>query len=385
MMRQHRKLDILAIMQNHEGADDVLQLAHIARPLIGEHRLFHRGCKTPKSLLLLAGELGEKSATDQQHIVVPFAQGRQRDRHHMQAVEQVLAEAPRRNLGRGIAVGCADDAHVDRRRRVRADPLHRACLQEAKHFCLQRQVHLANFVEKERASVRLYSRTLARRRSAGEGPFLVAEDLAFQQIARDGGTVDGNERPVAPLAELVKRLGAQFLSGATLARDENGGLRRRRALKDAVDGLHRERVPDEADKSAVRVLFLGRFDGRRELVSLDRVPDRHPEPVGRERLGQEIERAFPHRFHRDLNRCPAGDDDDFRRQPPRADVAQQVHAVGIGQVQIEHDHVGNRRRDRRGRLGDRRRGGHPDAAVFQIGLVGLGKRFRVLDDEHRRL
>ena len=54
---------------------------------------------------------------------------------------------------------------------------------------------------------------------AGEGALLMAEQLAFDQVARDRRHVDGDERPVAPLAVVVQRPRHQLLAGAGFAGD----------------------------------------------------------------------------------------------------------------------------------------------------------------------
>ena len=57
-------------------------------------------------------------------------------RDDVQAEEQVLAEAPRRDLGLEVAVGRGDDAHVDLDRLGRADAADLALLQHAQQLHL---------------------------------------------------------------------------------------------------------------------------------------------------------------------------------------------------------------------------------------------------------
>ena len=65
------------------------------------------------------------------NILRPLAQRRYRDRKHVQAVEQVLAEAAVLHVGDEIAVGGGDDAHVDLHRLARADRLNLVLLDRA--------------------------------------------------------------------------------------------------------------------------------------------------------------------------------------------------------------------------------------------------------------
>ena len=52
-----------------------------------------------------------------------------------------------------VLVGRADDAHVDRDLLAAADALDHAVLQEAQQLRLQRQRHVADLVEEQRAAV----------------------------------------------------------------------------------------------------------------------------------------------------------------------------------------------------------------------------------------
>ena len=59
---------------------------------------------------------------------------------------------------------------------------------------------------------------------AGEGALLVAEQLAFQQLGRDGAAVDGDERPLPARAGVVDGAGRELLAGARLAEDQHAGI-----------------------------------------------------------------------------------------------------------------------------------------------------------------
>ena len=83
-------------------------------------------------------------------------------------------------------------------RLVPADALERLVLQQPQHLGLHGQRHVADFVEEKRAAVALLELADAAAVGPGEGPFLVAEQLALQQVFRDGRTVDRQERRLGP-------------------------------------------------------------------------------------------------------------------------------------------------------------------------------------------
>ena len=90
---------------------------------------------------------------DQGHVAGALAQRRQGDRNDMKAIIEVLAEAAGPHLGHRVAIGGADEAHIHRLQLGAADPREGAGLDEAKQLRLQPRVHLADFVEEERAAV----------------------------------------------------------------------------------------------------------------------------------------------------------------------------------------------------------------------------------------
>jgi hypothetical protein len=91
-------------------------------------------------------------------------------------------------------MGGGDDADIGLDRRAAADRGELAFLQDAQQTGLRLLRHVADFVEKQRAAIGLFETALAAVGGAGEGAALMAEQLAFNQFARDGGHVDGHER-----------------------------------------------------------------------------------------------------------------------------------------------------------------------------------------------
>ena len=82
-----------------------------------------------------------------------------------------------------------------------ADPLHLGAVQRAQELGLEVERHLADLVEEERALVGLLEGPLAQPLGAGEGPLLVAEELALHEGLRDGRAVHRDERAVAARGE----------------------------------------------------------------------------------------------------------------------------------------------------------------------------------------
>src|SRR5262249_61297460 len=85
----------------------------------------------------------------------------------------------------------------------------------------------------------------------GKSALLVAEQIALQQVLGNGRAVEGQERRLRPWAVLVDGAGDQFLTGATLARDQHG----ERLASNAADRLaHLAHGGATADDATLSVL-----------------------------------------------------------------------------------------------------------------------------------
>ena len=154
------------------------------------------GVKPCTCELELLGVLREERLRDDEHVVAALAQRRQAEVHDVEAVVEIFAEASAADLVFEDAVGRGDDADVDLLRLAVADAEDDALLQRAEELHLEVERQLADLVEEERALVGDLELARARRDGAGERALHVAEELALDQVLRDGAAVDDDERPV---------------------------------------------------------------------------------------------------------------------------------------------------------------------------------------------
>ncbi len=115
------------------------------------------------------------------------------------------------------------------------DALELALLQRAQELHLHLDRDLADLVEEERAAVGELEAPRLARHGAGERAALVAEELALDELLRDGRAVDLDERLVLAARVLVQRAGDELLARAALAGDEHRGRRVGHALEDRVE------------------------------------------------------------------------------------------------------------------------------------------------------
>src|SRR3546814_11166754 len=78
--------------------------------------------------------------------------------------------------------------------------------------------HVADLVEEQRAAGRLLETPRSTGLRAGKGAAFMAEQLGFDQFARNPGHVDRNEGCMAARSEVVDRRPHRLLSGSRFAR-----------------------------------------------------------------------------------------------------------------------------------------------------------------------
>src|SRR5438067_3615923 len=121
----------------------------------------------------------------------------------VEPVAEILAKASCRDLARQVTRGGRHQPHLHLRRLHAPDALELALLDGAQELDLHLQRDLADLVEEERPAVRELEASRLRLHGAGEGPLLEPEQLGLDELARNGSTVDLDERPVAARGRLV--------------------------------------------------------------------------------------------------------------------------------------------------------------------------------------
>ena len=96
-----------------------------------------------------------------------------------------------------------------------------AGLEKAEQLRLEVEPELADFVEEEGAFPGGADEAEVVAVGAGEGAAAVAEELAFEQVAGDGGAVEGDEGLLRAVREFVDGAGEDLLAGAALAGDQD--------------------------------------------------------------------------------------------------------------------------------------------------------------------
>src|SRR5579862_4020248 len=320
LRRQISGTDRLPLVQGDGAFDRVPQLPHVARPVVALEGLHHARTERHARLQLPQHVLRERA-----DVGPALPEGRQRDRQHVQPIEQILAKRAFRDALAEIPIRCGDDADIDRDRLGPPDPFEGALLQHSEELRLQGGRDVADLVQKEGPAVGELELAGPARDGAGEGALLVAEQLALEQRFGERGRVHRDEGSRA-----VDGAGDHFLARAALAQKQHGRVRLRGLLGRLQGG-------GEADDDGFGGLGADRAPQGR---AFQRASHRLFHERGLEGLLDEIVGAFLHGLDRLVDRAEGGDDDDRGLGAFLAQLLQHPKAVAFGKLEVQEDHVG---------------------------------------------
>ena len=160
----------------------------------------------------------------------------------------------------------------------------------------------------------------------------MAEKFRFDEVARDGCHVDGDERPIAALAVIVQCARNQLLAGAALAGDHQREVRLHETSEHAVDFLHGRRATNQRHTVLLVILQL-----RRLLLRLGERALDDGEQFGEvEGLRQIVVSALFRSLDRRHERVLRTHHEDGKLRPRLLDARQQIEGVFV-----RHDDVGD--------------------------------------------
>ena len=136
----------------------------------------------------------EEMGGDLRNVFRMILERRRIDAHDIDAVVEILAEFALGDHLAEILMGGEDEAGPQRDEAVAAQAAELALLQNAQELDLGVEAEFADFVQEEGAVAGLLEEAFAGAYGAGEGAFLVAEELGFDQSFRDRAAGNGDER-----------------------------------------------------------------------------------------------------------------------------------------------------------------------------------------------
>jgi len=138
---------------------------------------------------------------------------------HGEPVEQIVAKLPGGHHGAQVTVRSGDHAHIHLAHGRRANTLDFLVLQRAQQLGLRGKRHVPDFIQQQRAAVRVFKQADLVCHRAGKGSLHVAEQLAFKDGFHHRRAVADRKILGGRRAAAVQRPGYQFLAGAGGAGD----------------------------------------------------------------------------------------------------------------------------------------------------------------------
>ena len=189
------RFDLRPGRQHHRALDRILQLAHVAGPVVRDQQLHRVGREAVDRLGVLLRIALEEELRERRNVAPAIAQRRHLERDHVQPVIQIFAEPAFRHLLRQVAIRRRDHPHVDANRLRAAHALELVLLQKPQQLDLARRRDLADLVEEQRSAIRQLKPPVLAHHRARERPLLVPEQLALEQRLRERRTMQLDERP----------------------------------------------------------------------------------------------------------------------------------------------------------------------------------------------
>ena len=321
--------------QHDRTLDDVLQLAHVARPVVSLHEVEGLGRQLQVRLVVLGPVLLQEVMGEQRDVFAPVAQRRQLDLDDVQPIVEVFSELPFGHELLEVDVGRRDDAGVDLLRLDPAQPHELPFLHHPQQLGLRLYRHAADLVEEDGALVGQLEQPLLGGHGAREGPLEVAEQVRFEQVRRQAAGVHGDEGVVGAGRAGMEGARRQLLAGPALAFHEDRRAAQR-GLGDQLEHLAHARAA--ADDVPQPLLLRAQARAERAVLGhqpplLGRVADHHHHFFVLERLGDVVERAVLHGRDRVLERRVGGDEDD---RQVFVEAAQPVERLDAADARHHH-------------------------------------------------
>ena len=163
------------------------------------------------------------------------------------------------------------------------------------------------------------------------------EELRFDELLRDRGAVDLDERGIRAGRQPVDRPGNQLLARPVLPRDEDARIGRcdpRDFVLEAPEGGR------YAEESGLRLREASeRLDLRDQVAPFDSLLGGQQHAFERQRLFEEIVGSQPDRPHGRFDVRVPGDHDDGKPCEPFARRLEDRKAVAVAQPYVEEDEV----------------------------------------------
>ncbi len=285
-------------------------------------------------LCLMIGEMVDQF----DNVLAAVAQCRDINGDDVQAVKQVFTEIAQTNFLGKVAVGRGNYADIGRCGMFAPDRAIVAVFKEVQKLRLQRQRQFADFIQKQTAAIGKTDKAGAFLMRTGVGALFGAKQFAFDQLFRQGGTVDFDKGVGSTRALAVNGTRNQRLAGPGLPLQQDAAGT---ALCDTVDRCaqfaHRRAFANQTVGRDIALAVVIKLKCGAVLIKggVDRVD----QLIKFERLAKVIGRTEFDGLHRCTRVTMGRNHDDGHVDIKFADAIKDLHAIGTGQAQIKQDDI----------------------------------------------
>ena len=188
---------------------------------------------------------GKQRLRQQRNVLAALAQGWELDGEGVEPEIEVLAEFALGHEPAHGLVGGRDQPEIGLAQFGAANPAVGSRLKQPQELHLHGVGDVAHLVQEQRAAAGRLHEPIPPGRGAGEGPALVAEQLAFEQRLRHARAIEHHEGRPRTGAGIVDGLGHQFLAGSGFALQEHGCVGLGNAGHEIKHLLEGGRAPDQ--------------------------------------------------------------------------------------------------------------------------------------------
>ena len=182
---------------------EVLELTDVARPAVLAEQAYGLVAKGELAQAGALRKIGAELAEKQVYVILALTQRRHLDLNGVEAVVEVLAEAPLRHGMGQVQISCRNHAYIGLLHLGRTDLDVLPVLKDTQEHGLGFLWELTYFIQEKGASVRLLEIAFPGGYRTCKRTFFVAEKLGVDGAHRDCSAVHGKERARLAAARIV--------------------------------------------------------------------------------------------------------------------------------------------------------------------------------------
>jgi len=205
--------------------------------------------RAAKRFVILSGEARQKMLLQERQIFLSVGQPRELDLYHGKAEVQVFPELFLGDHRFEVTVGCSHDPNVDSADFRRANPLQFMILKNTQELALHGQRHVADFIKKKRAAIRVLDQPDPILCRTSERSFDIPKEFTLKKRFGHCRTIANNQTFRRDWAQLVQGVCHEFLAAACGPRHQRDTVVRRHPPDSSENLQHLRTSSDHAFKS----------------------------------------------------------------------------------------------------------------------------------------